>query len=213
MGMSTDEDHYAGHTLSRRRFLKGAGALGISLIAAAAGGGEEGERSGSPLDQTIGVDAEGNLLNGPGEPYSVRTELAQAKAGRETRRRSLLTFHHFSDFRITDEESPLRSEWVEECASPISTGAFRPQESLSLQAAAALISQANSIDHSPVTGRRLDFALHTGSAADNGQDNALRCFLALMPAPPLFPDSAPPPPQGVQAVPPAGAYPDLLSQA
>lgn len=211
--MSTDEDHYAGRALSRRRFLKGAGALGISLIAAAACGGEEEERSGSTLDQTIVVDEDGNLVNGPGEPYSVRTDLAQAKAGRETRRRSLLTFHHFSDFRITDEESPLRSEWVEGCASPISTAAFRPQESLSPHAASALISQANAIDRSPVTGRAVDFAVHTGNAADNAQYNELRWFLDLLDGGVVLPDSGTPGYQGVQDESPAGAYPDLLSQA
>jgi metallophosphoesterase (TIGR03767 family) len=211
--MNTDEDNCTGRVLSRRRFLQGAGMLGIGVIAAIACGSEEEERTGSTLDQTIVRGEDGSLVNGPGEPYSVRTELAQAKAGRETRRRSLLTFHHFSDFRITDEESPLRSEWVEECASPISTSAFRPQESLSLQAAAALISQANSIDHSPVTGRRLDFALHTGSAADNAQYNELRWFLDLMDGIAVLPDSGSPAYQGVQDESPAGAYPDLLSQA
>src|SRR5512132_1729531 len=101
-GMSTDEDHYTGRALSRRRFLKSAGVLGAGLLAAAACGSEEGARTGSTLDQTIVVDEDGDLGNGPGEPYSVRTDLAQAKAGRESRRRSVLTFHHFSDFRITD---------------------------------------------------------------------------------------------------------------
>jgi metallophosphoesterase (TIGR03767 family) len=210
--MDTDEDCLTG-LVTRRRFLQGAGALGISLIAAAACGSEEEERSGSTLDRTIALDGDGSLVDGPGEPYSVRTELAQAKAGRESRRRSLLTFHHLSDFRVTDEESPLRSEWVEDCATPISTAAFRPQETLSLHSAAALVSQANAISQSPVTGRAVDFAIHTGNAADNAQFNEIRWFLDLLDGVPVVPDSGTPGYQGVQQESPAGAYPDLLSRA
>lgn len=198
--------------MSRRRLLKGTAALGIGFIAGAACGDEE-ERTGSTLERTIAVDEDGNLVNRPGEPYSVRTELAQAKAGRESRRRSLLTFHHLADFRITDEESPLRSEWVEGCAPPISTTAFRPQESLSLHAASALIRQANAIDSSPVTGRAVDFAIHTGNAADNAQYNELRWFLDLLDGEAVQPDSGTPGYQGVQKESPDGEYPDLLSMA
>lgn len=212
-GMQTEEDNRSGRALSRRRFLKSAGALGIGVLAAAACGGGKEEGTGSTLDSTIVLDGDGDLVQGAGEPYSVRTELAQAKAGREKRRRSLLTFHHFSDFRITDEESPLRSEWVEGCESPISTSAFRPQESLSLQAASALISRANQIERSPVTGHAVDFALHTGSAADNAQYNELRWFLDLMDGKLVLPDSGSAGYQGFQDESPAGAYPDLLERA
>jgi len=212
--MQTEEGQRSGGALSRRRFLKGAGAFGIGIIAAAAcGGGEEKQKTGSTLDSTIVLNEDGDLVEGPGEPYAVRTELAQAKAGRDRRRRSLLTFHHLSDFRITDEESPLRSEWVEGCESPISTSAFRPQESLSLQAASALISRANRIDRSPVTGRPVDFALHTGNAADNAQYNELRWFLDLMDGKAVSPDSGSPGYQGFQDRSPVGAYPDLLERA
>src|SRR5512145_2011907 len=211
-GMSTEDDHSTRRLLSRRRFLKGAGALAAGVVAAVACGDEQ-ERARSTLDRTIIADEDGNLLDGPGEPYSVRTDLAQAKAGRDSRRRSLLTFHHFSDFRITDEESPLRSEWLEDCGSPISTGAFRPQESLSTHAASALVSRANTIDRSPVTRRAVDFAIHTGNAADNAQHNELRWFLDLLDGKVISPESGAPAYQGVQGESPAGAYPDLLSQA
>ena len=80
------------------------------------------------MDRTIDRGGDGALRYGPGEPYAVRTDLAEALAGREDRRRSLIVFHHFSDFRIVDEESPLRSEWVDSCQPAISTSAFRPQE-------------------------------------------------------------------------------------
>lgn len=165
------------------------------------------------LDGTISRDGAGELAYGAGERYAVRTELAAAQAGREGRRRSLLAFHQFSDFRILDEESPLRSEWVDGCESIISTSAFRPQESLSLQAAAAAIAQANRVKASPVSGRQVDFALHTGNAADNAQHNELRWFIDVLDGRPVSPDSGAAGYLGVQSESPAGAYGNLLEDA
>src|SRR3990170_4156790 len=120
-------------TLGRRRFLRGLGLLGASAGLAAALGCRGSERKiSTTLDSTIVLEEDGALAPGPGEPYEVRTDLAAAQAGREARRRSLVVFHHFADFRLVDEESPLRSEWVDSCPSPLSTAAFRPQEALSL---------------------------------------------------------------------------------
>jgi metallophosphoesterase (TIGR03767 family) len=165
------------------------------------------------LDATISKDGGGELTYGPGERYAVRTDLAAAQAGRENRRRPLIAFHHFSDFRIVDEESPLRSEWVDGCESVISTSAFRPQEALSLQAAAAAIVQANRISESPVSGRRVDFVLHTGNAADNAQYNELRWFIDMMDGRPVSPDSGATGYLGVQTESPEAAYSDLLGAA
>lgn len=140
-------------TIGRRRFMQGAGLLSLGGAVAMACGGAKRQLL-TTLDGTIGLGGEGVLVRRPGEPYEVRTELAQAQVRRELRRRPLAVFHHFSDFRVVDEESPLRSEWVESCDPPLATGAFRPQESLSLQAAAAMVAQANRIERSPVTNRR-----------------------------------------------------------
>ena len=199
-------------TIGRRRFLQGASLLGLGL-AVTAGCREEKESPLTTLDGTIDRGSDGALRYGPGEPYAVRTDLAEALAGREGRRRSLIVFHHFSDFRIVDEESPLRSEWVDSCEPAISTGAFRPQESLSLQAATAMVSQANRIDRSPVTGRGVDFALHTGNAADNAQYNELRWFIDLLDGVPVRPDAGAPGYEGVQEESPAEAYGELLEEA
>ena len=199
-------------TIGRRRFLRGAGLLGLGLAVTA--GCREGEESPlTTLDGTIDRGGDGALRYGPGEPYAVRTDLAEALAGREGRRRSLIVFHHFSDFRIVDEESPLRSEWVDSCEPAISTSAFRPQESLSLQAASAMVTQANRVDRSPVTGRVVDFALHTGNASDNAQYNELRGFIDVMDGVPVRPDSGAPGYEGVQAESPAEAYGELLEEA
>src|SRR3990172_184259 len=201
-------------TVSRRRFLWGAGLLGGGAALASVFGCRSG--SGSPLttlDETIVLGAGGGLRPGPGEPHQVRTELAQAQVDREKRRRSLVVFHHFGDTQILDEESPLRGEWQDSCPTPLSTAAFRPQESLTLQVTASLVRQANRIDRSPVTERAVDFALHTGNAADNAQYNELRWFIDLMDGRQVAPDTGGPGYDGVQSESPDQRYPDLLSLA
>ncbi len=200
-------------TLSRRRFLQQAGLLGLGAAAYAACGGDSDTLDSTSLDRTIVIGDEDALLSGPGEPHAVRTDLADAQTGREERRVSLLAFHHFSDFRITDEESPARAEWMAGCATP-STEAFRPQETLSVQAADALIARANALSSGRATGRPIDFAIHTGNAADNAQFNELRWFVNVMDGgTPVYPDSGAIGYQGVQPFSPAPNYNDLLNQA
>lgn len=201
-----------GNRLGRRRFLRGAGLLGLTLAFGAACRGK-GESPLTTLEGAILLPEDGAPARGPGEPYVVRTELAQAQTGREKKRRSLLVFHHLSDFRILDEESPLRSEWAEQCTPPLSVSAFRPQETLSLHAADALISQANCVQRSPVTRRRVDFAIHTGNAADNAQYNELRWFIDLMDGQLVQPDSGSEGYQGVQEESPSKPYPQMLHDA
>ncbi|HUF54319.1 MAG TPA: hypothetical protein VMR52_11175 [Dehalococcoidia bacterium] len=190
-----------------------AGLLVALLALFLACGSDEEPPLGTTLEETVAVDLEGNLVLGPGEEYTVRTELAQAQAGRDRGRRSLVVFHQLTDFHIVDEESPLRSEWLDACPSTVSTGAFRPQESLSLHVADSLIGQANSIDRSPVTGRDVDFAIHTGNATDNAQFNELRWFIDLMDGVPVSPESGAVGYQGVQTGSPAQAYKSLLNDA
>ena len=198
----------------RRRFLRGAGLFSVGLGLALALGCRRGDEEAlTTLDGTFVLGEERALVRGPGEPYEVRTDLAQAQAGREKRQRSLVVVHHFTDFRLLDEESPLRSEWVESCSTPLSTSAFRPQEALSLQVAAAVVAQANRIARSPVTGRPVDFAVHTGNAADNAQYNELRWFLDILDGKRVEPASGSPGYEGVQEESPLESYLELLEQA
>lgn len=152
------------------------------------------------------------MVAGPGESHAVRTELAPAQAGRSGRRRSLVLFHHFSDFRILDEESPARAEWQDQCTPPV-RHAFRPQETLSVQAAEALVERANAIKISPLTQQPVQFAIHTGNATDNAQFNEMRWFVDLLDGKPVYPDSGAIGYQGVQTESPAGDYDDLLRRA
>ena len=200
---------------TRRRFLQRAAWLAGGAAAWAACGGSDNDdpEAVTTLERTIARDLQGNLVFAPGEPYTVRTDLAQAGAGRASARRSLLVFHHLSDFRILDEESPLRAEWSDECDRPPNVTAFRPQETLSVQSAAALIAAANDISRSPVTGGTAAFAIHTGNAVDNAQYNELRWFLDLVDGKPVYPDSGAIGYQGVQESSPNAAYDDLLQTA
>src|SRR3990170_4373416 len=200
--------------VSRRRFLWGAGLMGGGVtLASVFGCRSGGERPLTTLDRTIVLGTDGVLRFGPGEPHQVRTELAQAQVGREERRRSLVVFHHFGDAQLLDEESPLRGEWQDSCPTPLSTAAFRPQETLTLQVMASLVRQANRIDRSAVTDRAVDFALHTGNAADNAQYSELRWFIDLMDGRQVAPDSGGPGYVGVQSESPDQRYPDLLALA
>src|SRR3990172_7966205 len=166
--------------VSRRRFLWGAGLLGGGVtLASVFGCRSGGERPLTTLDRTIVLGTDGVLRPGPGEPHQVRTDLAQAQVGREERRRSLVVFHHLGDVQLLDEESPLRGEWQDSCPVPLSTAAFRPQETLTAQVMASLVRQAHRIDRSPLTERAVHFALHTPNAADNAQYNELRWFIDL----------------------------------
>jgi metallophosphoesterase (TIGR03767 family) len=197
--------------ISRRRFLRDAGLAGLGVAAWAACGGSKPGSDVTTLDRTIDIE-DGNLISGPGESHAVRTELATAQAGRSGRRRSLIVFHQFSDFRILDEESPARAEWQERCDPPV-LDAFRPQETLSVQAAEALIERANAIRISPVTQQPVQFAIHTGNATDNAQFNEMRWFVDLLDGKPVYPDSGAIGYQGVQADSPAADYGDLLRLA
>jgi metallophosphoesterase (TIGR03767 family) len=185
------------------------------LVAGACGGGSEDAVPPvlTTLEQTIVLQPDGSFLPGPGEPHVVRTELDVAGADRESNRRSLIVFQHLADFRLIDEESPLRSEWLESCPVPVTTSAFRPHETLSLQAAAGVLRAANEASRSPVTGRPVDFAIHTGNAADNAQFNEQRWFVDLMDGRPVTPDTGAVGYDGVQEEPLVEEYPTLLTDA
>lgn len=201
--------------VGRRRFLQGVGSFGMGIaLASAVGCRGGGERFLTTLDRTIFLDEDGVLRYGPGEtPHEVRTELAEAQVGRDRRRRSLVVFHHFGALQLLDEESPLRGEWQDSCPTPLSTAAFRPQESLTVQVAASLVRRANRIRRSPLTDRPTDFVLHTGNAADNAQLNELRWFINLMDGRQVHPDTGGAGYEGVQSDSPDPLYPDLLALA
>jgi metallophosphoesterase (TIGR03767 family) len=120
----------------------------------------------------------------PGWPIEVRTDFAEAQAGREDRRVALAAFHHGTDYQFPDAQSPARVEWMaryaDEPTPAFVSSAQRPQEALIVQATEALHRRLRELDVAPVTGRRIDFAIATGDNYDNKQWNELQWFINLM---------------------------------
>ena len=100
-------------------------AAGLAAIGAGAAPPPATTSSGTIVDQ--GND--GRLDPGPAEQRLVRSELATPQAGRQSRRRLLLSFVQLTDFQIVDEESPARVELVDRYGGSLDAG-YRPQEGL-----------------------------------------------------------------------------------
>jgi metallophosphoesterase (TIGR03767 family) len=138
------------------------------------------------------------LRLGPGEPYVVRQELAQARAGRAGRRRSLVYLGQITDFQLADEESPAR---VEQSFDPVvanvigpGDGAWRPQEAMVVHMVEMSIRQMNRFLMSPVlqgngTRARMLNAVMTGDLADNQQRNETGWVVRLLEGGTLNPNS------------------------
>jgi len=128
------------------------------------------------------------LVEGPGQPLVVRPELAAPKGGREDRRRPLAALVQISDLHLVDVQSPGRVELLDRLGGPL-TAAWRPQEALSTQVAAAMMGHVGGLARGPVTGRPFDALVSTGDNTDNGQLNELDWFIGVLDGGPLTPDS------------------------
>lgn len=164
------------------------------------------------LDRTLrrgarrGSGTEGayyRLAYGPGEPRTVRDELAAVVAGSERSPASLLRLAHFTDFQIADVQSPGRFEFLDSLWGRPGAGLFvpatRPQEALAVHAVAAMVETVNRVPTGAETGAPLSLCLSTGDNIDNAQLNELRMFLALLGGGTVRPNSGGPSYEGVQA--------------
>ena len=185
--------------LSRRRFLAGAGAAGAvgwtaglwtparaldlrRTVATVA------DPAGTTLEATVvplGAGPAGyrRLGEGPGWPIVVREELAAVV--------------HLTDIHVVDAQSPGRVEFLDRYADPPLTdlpfsSAYRPQETMTVQVAAAMVRRVNSIGRGPVTGRSFDSAVSTGDNIDNQQLNEMQWFLTVLDGGTVVPDSGAP---------------------
>jgi len=129
-----------------------------------------------------------HIVQGPGWPLLVRTELAAAAARRTTGRTPLAGFVQLTDLHLADVQSPLRTEFLR-ARSP---GSWRRQEALTVQGAVALIEQVNALRTGPHTGRPLSFAVSTGDNVDSNLTNELQWFLTLMSGGRITPNSGDP---------------------
>jgi metallophosphoesterase (TIGR03767 family) len=143
------------------------------------------------------------LAYGPGEPRTVRDQLAAVVPGSERAPVSLLRLAHFTDFQIADVQSPGRFEFFESLWGRPGAGLFvpamRPQEALAVHAVAAMVDTVNRVPPGDETCAPLSLCVSTGDNIDNAQLNELQMFLALLGGGAVRPNSGGPSYEGVQA--------------
>lgn len=182
-------------TLSRRAFLRrlaaasaaaSAGSLWDPVRAAASGRVQLAtvvNPDGTTLELSIRrPEGTGFVQLVEGEPYAqvVREDLAEALAGREDRRRAIASIVHLTDVHVVDAQSPGRVEFTDRIPGDVFGSAHRPQETMSLQVASAMVQRVNAVAAGPVTGRPFDVAVSTGDNIDNQQRNELEWFMTVL---------------------------------
>lgn len=145
--------------------------LVLILVTGCLGGGPTAAalpREGSSLVATwANPSGDGELRPAPGERMVPRTALAAASAATRT----LATFVQLADVHVTDEESPARVEMLDRLGPPF-TSAFRPQEALTAQVLAAMLTTINAAHPQAV--------FETGDLIDNDQANELALALGVL---------------------------------
>lgn len=183
------------------RFVAAIAALAAIAIAPSAVAAVSDTAGKTTLEQRIvpaGSGAYRFLGLGPGEPYTVRQDLAPAGAERATKRTSLVYFGQLSDFQLADEESPARVEVIDPLSTPLNLpfgAAWRPWEALEPQIDEAMIQQVNDFaGASPVADgngahRAMDFTIDTGDSVDSQQLNETLWVRTLLEGGNLNPNS------------------------
>ena len=119
-----------------------------------------------------------DLVVAPGEPNPEAIPLGEVIA----------CIWHLSDLHVCDAESPARMEYLDRYADPDSPyrsllgdiGTYRPQEALTVQVAASMVSAVNAHTTGPVTGRPVDSVVITGDVTDNAQLNELSWYQGVL---------------------------------
>jgi metallophosphoesterase (TIGR03767 family) len=150
-------------------------------------------RAGTTLD-TVGVPAASgpgayrSLVAGPAWPLVVRTELAQPRADRDSRRTALASIVQTTDVHLVDAQSPVRAEFVR----TLNSSAFRSFETMGTHGAVSLIERINALESGPFSGRRFDCVVSTGDNTDNHEHAELDWFLTVFDGGTLTPNTGDP---------------------
>src|SRR4051812_16353329 len=140
---------------------------------------------GSTVAKTLVRGAAGSggyrpIVDGPGEPSVVRSDLLGGATRGSGTRTPLAAFGQFTDMHLVDAQSPARVEFIDKIGGAVA-GAYRAQEMLSLHVAEAMVQAMNALaSAAPVTGRALDFLVSTGDNADNTQYNEIRWHIDVL---------------------------------
>jgi metallophosphoesterase (TIGR03767 family) len=118
----------------------------------------------------------------------VRTELAEARNGREDRRTALASLVQLTDVHLVDAQSPVRFEYVH----PFTGSAFRPQETLTAHGLVALVHRVNALAAGPHTQRPFDAVVSTGDNTDNKEFAELSWFLTALNGGTIVPNTGAP---------------------
>jgi metallophosphoesterase (TIGR03767 family) len=184
-------------SINRRRFLAGlsAGAalslagldkaLALTARRAVRIGGTTLEQAAAPSGAAGGYQ---RLVAGPGWPLMVRGDLAAPQSGRDDRRTGLAGFVQFTDMHLCDTESPMRFEFL----GHLDDAACRPQETLTVRGASALVERVNSIGSGPYTELPFSMVVTTGDNTDNHELIELDWYLSVMSGGLITPNSGDP---------------------
>ena len=199
--------------LSRRGFLAAtaglAASLGVRQDALASRLAQPAAPADVPttLERTIRLTAPTyrqyrQLTVGNGEPHVPRYDVLGKAAGpgRRARRRSIAYLGHLSDIHILDAQSPARLDVMVGQSESLWAGSFRPQDTLTVNVAAAMVQAMRAAQLSPLTGAPMTAAFNTGDSADMLSKKELQWYINLLDGAPVSPNSGKPGVyEGVQA--------------